>query len=130
MVQQREDREQRQEFRLAKALTVFIELPSHMDREPEIVISRCCDVSANGLRVTADRELPLSGIVRTCVQAVDAADARFVLICEVQWVRYEASTGAYLTGLKLFDSDNSDIIEWKTYIANIVTGANQEDTHD
>lgn len=129
MVQQREDSDQRQEFRLAKALTVFIELPSQMDREPEIVISRCCDVSANGLRVTADRELPLSGIVRTCVQATEGGSARFVLICEVQWVKYETSSGAYLTGLKLFDSDNSDIIEWKTYIANTITAAAQGDSH-
>lgn len=107
------------------ALSVFIELPSPMDSEPEIVLSRCFDISANGLRVIADRELPTGCILRACVQLqqqqlhalpVATKQTRFTLISEAKWAEPHGAQGEWLTGLSLYESEDSDIADWKAFV--------------
>ena len=109
--------EQRQEFRLLTELTVFVELPTDLsDGEPDIMISRSLDISANGFRVIADRDLPVGSILRTCLQG-SVEMQKYILITEVKWVRPYGRQGEFLIGLSLFESEDSDIMAWKEFIA-------------
>lgn len=108
--------DQRQEYRLETQLTVFIELGDEHHQEATIVVSRSLDISANGMRVITDRELIPGSILRSCVQTQDIAQ-RFMLITEVKWLQPWQDTGEFLVGLALFESENSNIQEWKEYIA-------------
>ncbi len=108
--------DQRQEYRLEIQLTVFLELGSEYSQEPTIVVSRSLDISANGLRVITDRELPIGSILHSCVQNQDAS-RRFMLVTEIKWLQPWQNTDEFLVGLSLLESENSDILEWKRYIA-------------
>lgn len=108
--------DQRQEYRLETQLTVFLELGDEQDATPTIVISRSLDISANGLRIITDRELVTGSILRSCVQTQDIAK-RFMLITEVKWLQPWQNDGEFLVGLALFESENSNIQEWKEFIA-------------
>lgn len=111
------DAEQRQEFRLENELTVFIELISGDEHtHSTIVVSKSLDISANGLRVIADRKLAAGSILRTCVQLHNFA-SKFMLISEVKWARPHNNKGEYLLGLSLFESEGTDIQQWKEFIA-------------
>ena len=108
--------DQRQEYRLETQLTVFLELGDEVQNETSIVISRSLDISANGLRIITDRELIPGSILRSCVQTQEI-DKRFMLITEVKWLQPWQNPGEFLVGLSLFESENSDIQEWKEFIA-------------
>ena len=108
--------DQRQEYRLETQLTVFLELGDEEHSEAAIVISRSLDISANGLRIITDRELIPGSILRSCVQTQDV-DRRFMLITEVKWLQPWQNPGEFLVGLALFESENSNIQEWKEFIA-------------
>jgi hypothetical protein len=108
--------DQRQEYRMETQLTVFLELGDEAHSEATIVISRSLDISANGLRIITDRELVPGSILRSCVQTQDI-DKRFMLITEVKWLQPWQNPGEFLVGLALFESENSNIQEWKEFIA-------------
>jgi len=108
--------DQRQEYRLETQLTVFLELGDEANNETAIVISRSLDISANGLRIITDRELIPGSILRSCVQTQEI-DKRFMLITEVKWLQPWQNSGEFLVGLALFESENSNIQEWKEFIA-------------
>lgn len=109
---------QRQEYRLTTELHVFIELFSEDSAEPTIVISHSLDISANGLRVITERELPIGSILRSGVQS-SRSSQRFMLITEVKWQQPWTAPGEYLVGLALFESEDSDIQSWKEFIAQL-----------
>lgn len=109
--------ELRQEDRLDTPLTVFIELiAADGDVPSTIVISHSLDISANGLRVITDRELPLGSIFHSCIQC-NSSMQRFVLSTEVKWCRRYLQLGEYLIGLALFESEDTDIQAWKEFIS-------------
>mgnify|MGYP001544457704 CR=1 FL=1 len=109
--------EQRQEFRLDNQLTVIIELDSSSSGDPTLVVTKSLDISANGLRVMATQAVATDIILRCCIRDLDGR--QFLLVTEVKWCRPQATTGDYLLGLSLFDSDGTDIVAWKEYIAQI-----------
>lgn len=106
--------EQRQEYRLTRALTVFIELGNSTSEEPILVASQSLDISANGLRVITDQALPEGSILRSCVHT---DGQRFVLVTDVKWCSAWKNPGEYLVGLALFESEDTDIQAWKEFIA-------------
>lgn len=109
--------ELRQEDRLDTPMTVFIELIAADNHVPAtIVISHSLDISANGLRVITDRELPVGSIFHNCIQCNDSMQ-RFVLSSEVKWCRSYLHLGEYLIGLSLFESEDTDIQAWKEFIS-------------
>lgn len=112
--------EQRQEFRLDNQLTVIIELDSSANGDPTLVITRSLDISANGLRVIANQAVATDIILRCCIRDTEQ-NRQFLLVTEVKWCRPQAATGDYLLGLSLFDSDGTDIVAWKEYIAQACT---------
>ncbi len=107
--------DQRQEYRLDNQLTVIIELDSSDAGEPTLVVSKSLDISANGLRAIAHEAVATDIILRCCIRD-DKNDRQFLLVSEVKWCRPH-SDGDYLIGLSLFDSDGTDIVKWKEYIA-------------
>jgi hypothetical protein len=109
--------DQRQEYRLETQLTIFLELGDDPDADPVIVVSRSLDISANGLRIITDRELSAGSIVRACVQTQDMQQ-RFMLITEIKWAQAWQNPGEFLIGLALFESEDSNILEWKNFIAS------------
>ena len=111
--------EQRQEYRLDNQLTVIIELDSSDTGEPTLVVSKSLDISANGLRAIAHEVVATDIILRCCIRD-EKNDRQFLLVSEVKWCRPH-SDGDYLIGLSLFDSDGTDIVKWKEYIAQNCT---------
>jgi hypothetical protein len=98
-------------------LIVFLEVSDEQDHEPTIVISRSLDISANGLRIITDRELTPGSILRSCIQNQDATQ-QFTLITEVKWLQPWQNPNEFLVGLALFESEDSNIVEWKEFIAS------------
>jgi hypothetical protein len=110
--------EQRQEFRLDNQLTVIIELDSSAQGDPTLVITKSLDISANGLRVIATQAVATDIILRCCIRDTET-NRQFLLVTEVKWCQPQAATGDYLLGLSLFDSEGTDIVAWKEYIAHM-----------
>ena len=125
MTMNTQSEEQRQEYRLNTQLTIFIELVAAIDTSPgTIVISKSLDISANGLRVISNSDIPTGNILNTCIQ-LENSENRFILITEVKWSRPYENNGEFLIGLSLFESENTDIQAWKEFIAFQF----DEDTH-
>lgn len=112
--------DQRQEYRLDNQLTVIIELGAFANGEPILVVSKSLDISANGLRVIAHEEIATDIILRCCIRD-NGSDRQFLLVTEVKWCRPHEGEGDYLIGLSLFDSDGTDIVKWKEFIAQSCT---------
>lgn len=112
--------EQRQEFRLNNQLTVIIELNSSANGEPTLVITKSLDISANGLRVISSEPVATDIILRCCIRPADES-RQFLLVTEVKWCKPHDTEGDYLIGLSLFDSEGTDIVEWKEHIAQRAT---------
>jgi hypothetical protein len=112
--------DQRQEYRLDNQLTVIIELGSSANGDPLLVVSKSLNISANGLRVIASEAIATDIILRCCIRDT-TSDRQFLLVTEVKWCHPHGSEGDYLIGLSLFDSDGTDIVSWKEFIAQSCT---------
>lgn len=112
--------DQRQEYRLDNQLTVIIELGASANGDPILVVSKSLDISANGLRVIASEAIATDIILRCCIRDT-TSERQFLLVTEVKWCRPHGSEGDYLIGLSLFDSDGTDIVSWKEFIAQNCT---------
>jgi len=111
--------DQRQEQRLGTEETVFIEVDSAAQNDKHntlIVISHSVDISANGLQLILDEQLPNGSIYEVCVQLSDP-ERRLHMTAEVKWTQFVEEEGGYMTGLYLFESDDTDIQQWKEMIA-------------
>ncbi len=112
-------KDKRQEHRLGTDETVFIEVASAQaggEDTTSIVISYSIDISANGLQVIVDHELPCGGIYQICVQ-LEQPERRLHLIGEVKWSRLLEDDAGHLLGISLFESEDTDIQQWKEMIA-------------
>lgn len=115
----RKQTDMRQEHRLGVQETVFIEVNSKAqsdDGKASIVISHSIDISANGLQVIVDEELATGNIYQVCVQVANP-ERRVHLIAEVKWCLCIEDDSGFLIGLSLFESDDTDIQQWKEMIA-------------
>lgn len=109
--------EKRSEFRLTSQVAVFIELESTplQDQRGKLCITNTIDVSANGIQLVSDFELPLQSIHSLYIEI---ADSKFNLVGEVMWVSPEEEN--YLIGFQLIESHQTDIELWKTYICQLL----------
>lgn len=108
--------DQRQEYRLDNQLTLIIELDSSANGDPTLVVSKSLDISANGMRAISHQAIATDIILRCCIRD-ETSDRQFLLVTEVKWCRPHTD-GDYLIGLSLFESEGTDIVEWKEYIAH------------
>lgn len=112
--------ERREEVRLNIGAEIFIECVSAepgTDKQPEIVRCEAVDISANGLQVIVDQQLT-EGAIHTLVVEIYRSEELYRLTSEVKWVR--KSEQGYLVGLLLFDSDGTEIIDWKLAMAKFL----------
>lgn len=107
----------RSELRIAEQATIFIELQAadYDNSAPaNILICNSIDLSANGMQIQLDREVPVGSIFRLCVDFSDKYDAVY-LVGEVKWIR--RLENEYSIGFELFESEQTDIEAWKLMIA-------------
>lgn len=109
--------ERRTEARLNLAANIYIETESREPgdiRPPTIVHCDAVDLSANGMQVVVDSRLT-EGAIHTMVVELTERDESFRLISEVKWVRPHPD--GFLAGLYLYESDGSEIVDWKLKIS-------------
>lgn len=115
---------QRQETRLHRNETIFIEVRSvypASDENCELVICHSADMSANGVRAVIDQHLPVNAIYQLCVE-LHETEERLFLAGQVKWCGPdEDDTDSYNIGIEIFESDDTDIERWKSYIANALS---------
>ena len=110
----------RSEPRIDEQATVFIEVcsASFDNKTPaNIIICNSIDMSANGIRVEMDREVPVGSILRICAELNNNQNALY-LVGEVKWVKPEGEN--FSIGFELYDAENTDIASWKEIIATML----------
>lgn len=111
--------EKRQEYRLSREETVYIELASasSSDTSPaEILICNSIDISANGLQVAVDQPLEKGVILNVAIQPKHSDDP-ITLVAEVRWIYQVEHEGQWMTGLALLESDHTKLQQWKILIS-------------
>ena len=109
--------EQREDWRVSSRATVFLELaaPDPVTGEAaKILVCQLLDVSAGGMRIRLDRALAAGSILNLCARFASGKTLR--VVGEVRWVRPESSF--YIAGFSLFESAESDIVDWKLLVAD------------
>lgn len=105
--------EKRVEARLNVDADIYIETISREpgdDRPAHVVQCECVDLSANGLQAFVEEPLT-TGAIHSLIIDIPAQNKNYRLTAEVRWVRPHESD--YLTGLMLYDSDGTEIVDWK-----------------
>ena len=113
---------QRSELRVSHELVVFVETyssPSGEWRQPNVVVSKTVDLSANGLQIVMDKPTPPGSILQLCVEFV-GEPRHYRLTGEVKWVATVGRDKDYLVGFLLMESDGTDIEPWKYRIAQMM----------
>ncbi len=109
--------EKRGEARLNTAAALFIEVES---AEPgqvgggRVIVCEAVDLSANGIQCLISEALQPGAILQMALVLPEFKDS-FKLTGEVMWVRNEKN--GYATGLRFFDSDGTEIVNWKRAMA-------------
>jgi len=109
--------EKRSEYRLEDEFTVYIETAAALadsQEESRMVICKTTDISANGIQVIFDYPLHQNSILMLCIETRQGS--RFKLAGEV--IRQEVLAEKTMIGFRLIESDQTDIVLWKTYIGN------------
>lgn len=107
----------RSETRLDEKVTIFVEVCSDSidNATPSnVIICKSLDISANGIQVQMDEQVPVGSILRLFAELPDSQKALH-LIGEVKWIVEEKDQCNI--GFELYDAENTDIIGWKSVIA-------------
>ena len=114
-----ENGENRIETRLVLMETVFIEILASSVKTPgSVIICNSLDLSANGLQVVTDEDIPAGSILRLCID-MNHRDPIF-LVGEVKWQRPDTETDGMRIGFLLFESEDTDIQAWKELVAELL----------
>ena len=119
------DEERREETRLSRSAVLYVETVSSAPDSkdgPVVVACKTVDFSANGIQVEMNEELTAGAIHQMALDLPNSKE-RFQLTGEVRWVRpLSADTVSrettYVAGIMLFDSEGTEIIDWKIAIAS------------
>ena len=109
--------ERREEARLNLGAEIYIEVVAQEpgENKPPVVLKcESIDLSANGLQVLVDEAL-IVGAIHTLIIEFGVQGKPFKLTAEVRWVKPHKN--GYLIGLSLYDSDGTEIIDWKFMVA-------------
>ena len=112
--------EKREEARLNVAANIYIETVSKepgSSHDAQVVEWECIDLSANGLQVLVPEPLK-PGAIHTLIIDIEKNSTNYRLIAEVKWVKPYHS--GFLTGLMLYESDGSEIIDWKLMMSKFL----------
>lgn len=110
--------ERRSELRIEEETTIFLEVMSDNDNgAPRVVICNSLDMSANGVQIALDEEVPVGCILRLGVELGKDTDALY-LVGEAKWVRPDEDQ--FQIGFELYDAENTDIAAWKQAVADFL----------
>ena len=118
--------ERRAETRIEEKTTVFVEVASAEfdNSEPaNVIICNSLDLSANGLQLEMDHEVPVGSILRLCAELHDGKQALY-LVGEVKWLK--KSNGLFQIGFELYDAENTDITGWRQVMSAMLCNNNEE----
>ena len=111
--------EHRIETRLELQETVFIEVLSAASDSPgTVIMCNSLDLSATGIQVVIDEDLAVNSILRLCIDLPDREP--IFLVGEVMWKRPDPESDGVRLGFLLFESDDSDIADWKLWVAEML----------
>jgi len=113
------DDDRREESRLNRSAMLFVETVSAAPGShegPVVIACTTLDFSANGLQVQMDKALTAGAIHQMTLELPNSE--RFELTGEVRWVRVSSTGSGYVAGIMLFNSEGTEIIDWKLAIAN------------
>ena len=121
-----EHHERRLEARVGRCETIFIELFSadYDESSPaKIIICNTLDISANGLQLVIDSEVPVGSVLQLGVD-LNQPKQRIHMVGEVRWCRRQlkADGDSYLLGFELYESEGTDIEIWKRLLASEMGG--------
>lgn len=109
--------EQRMHYRFGGSETFFIEYYNDGTSTPvKMLLCHSVDLSANGIKVRIDKNLPINAIYAISVET-DALEAPLTLAGQVRWQSPIDGSNEYFYGIELLDSDDTDISQWKMYVA-------------
>ena len=115
-------KEQRSHPRLEEQSTIFIETRSSSDgnaTKESILICNSVEISAGGLRVCVDEELPPGTILQLGVELPDFEQPLY-LVGEVRWSKpAEAPNTGYHAGFQLLESAGTDYEIWKELLTEL-----------
>ncbi len=113
----------RSELRLPHNETLYVELhgtPSGAIQDGVLAttlsVSETADVSANGLQIKMKDALQTGAIHRLSVIR-ESTGERFLLTGKVKWQKRLPGSSGYMTGIALYDSEDTSIAEWKLAVA-------------
>ncbi len=109
--------ERRSEVRLDEKTTIFVEVSSASfdnSAPANVIICNSLDLSANGIQIEIDQEVPIGSILRICAELHDSNQTLY-LVGEAKWVKPDGDH--FNIGFELYDAENTDIIGWKEVIA-------------
>ncbi len=111
--------DERASARFEKDCTIFVELESASENNPEskIVICNSLDLSAGGLQLVLDRSIPKGNILRLCLD-IKGRDLIFV-VAQVMWLKRNDETKDFNFGLMLLNSEGTDFDHWQLAISEI-----------
>lgn len=122
--------EQRGELRVRATAAVFVELCSGDPLTGDVasvVMCRLLDVSATGMRIRIDRDIPIGNILALCARFNGPSLHQLSplrVVAEVRWV--EKQDNYYVVGLFLYESSDTDITAWKLLIADQLGGCDAD----
>lgn len=109
--------EKRSEVRLlSEDIVVFVAIESLGFGGRRELLCAGGDVSANGLRLFADRAIPVGTICPVRIRLPEQPQ-EFELVGESIWCKGEPAESVQI-GLALLESSQTDIVAWKLAIAN------------
>ncbi|MCK5881311.1 MAG: hypothetical protein KAG18_05490 [Sinobacterium sp.] len=109
----------REDLRINQKISIlidyFIKDTATNNYNPVSLICEGLDVSAGGLKIHVDRELPLQAIYQA---VLTTTMDEFCLAVQTKWIQcLDASRPEYSIGLQILASDETDIIRWKKWVA-------------
>ena len=109
------DDSRRKHLRLNTQVSIFIDYyeKSSCDQlRPHLLVTESIDISSGGLKFHVQKPLKNDAIYHIGLQVEENI---FQLVVQTQWL---AAVGdGYMVGMKLLDSDGTDIIRWKRWVA-------------
>jgi len=115
----------RAEIRIVKKSPIFIATKSAVPGSVaphQVELCQSLDLSTNGLCVIMDKEVPLGAVYQIFVDLGAISDI-FHLSAQVKWIRPSQEGVGFKVGLALFESDDTDILQWKQQMAETMLEA-------
>lgn len=132
----------RRELRLSNAYTTIVQLAAASPEgdSPEVAICHCVDISSDGLQVTVGEKVEAGRILSLTIITDSTADDHLVqpddldqqnhfhLIAEVIWSGPSDKPGEYRMGLELLPSIETQIIQWKQWVLELLLDGSIEES--